>query len=58
MQLKETAERIKAVDRAAAMVEEMLKLGPNSQPSPTVLQALNSGVQVFVIFQCQLSNLH
>lgn len=44
--LKETAERIKAVDRAAAMVEEMLKLGPNSQPSPTVLQALNSGVQV------------
>lgn len=44
--LKETAERIKAVDRAAAMVEEMLKMGPNSQPSPTVLQALNSGVQV------------
>lgn len=28
-QLKETAERILAVDRAAAMVEEMLKQGQN-----------------------------
>ncbi|OAY56909.1 protein RIK isoform X2 [Manihot esculenta] len=31
--LKDTAERILAVDRAAAMVEEMLKLGSNAQPS-------------------------
>ncbi|XP_065855351.1 protein RIK isoform X2 [Euphorbia lathyris] len=31
--LKDTAERILAVDRAAAMVEEMLKQGPNLQPS-------------------------
>ncbi|XP_027928451.1 protein RIK isoform X2 [Vigna unguiculata] len=29
--IKETAERILAVDRAAAMIEEMLKLGQNSQ---------------------------
>ncbi|WCJ25589.1 RS2-interacting KH protein [Euphorbia peplus] len=31
--LKDTAERILAVDCAAAMVEEMLKQGPNLQPS-------------------------
>lgn len=31
LQIKETAERILAVDRAAAMIEEMLKLGQNSQ---------------------------
>ncbi|XP_030452150.1 protein RIK isoform X2 [Syzygium oleosum] len=30
--LKETVERIIAVDRAAAMIEEMLKQGQNSQP--------------------------
>ncbi|OVA02150.1 hypothetical protein BVC80_8787g16 [Macleaya cordata] len=33
--LKETAERIIAVDRAAAMVEEMLKQGMNSHPAST-----------------------
>lgn len=32
LQLKETVERIIAVDRAAAMIEEMLKQGQNSQP--------------------------
>lgn len=31
MQIKETAERILAVDRAAAMIEEMLKQEQNSQ---------------------------
>ncbi|XP_010258057.1 PREDICTED: protein RIK isoform X2 [Nelumbo nucifera] len=44
--LKETAERIKAVDRAAAMVEEMLKQGPNSQPTSTFHSVLNNGGQV------------
>lgn len=34
-QLKDTAERIKAVDAAAALVEEMMKQGP---PSVGVLQ--------------------
>ncbi|RVW31452.1 Protein RIK [Vitis vinifera] len=33
--LKDTAERIKAVDRAAAMVEEMLKQGQNSESVPS-----------------------
>lgn len=32
LQLKETVERIIAVDRAAALIEEMLKQGQNSQP--------------------------
>ncbi|KAL2329879.1 hypothetical protein Fmac_017460 [Flemingia macrophylla] len=34
-QIKETAERILAVDRAAAMIEEMLKQGENSQSIST-----------------------
>lgn len=33
------AERILAVDRAAAMVEEMLNLGPNLQPVSSTSQA-------------------
>lgn len=37
--LKEMAERIKAVDRAAAMVEEMLKQGQNSQPVSSAYQS-------------------
>lgn len=31
MQLKETTERILAVDRAAAMIEEMMRQKPSSQ---------------------------
>ncbi|KAK9118348.1 hypothetical protein Scep_016441 [Stephania cephalantha] len=42
--LKETAERIKAVDRAAVMVEEMLKQGPFSQPNSTSFPAVTGGV--------------
>ncbi|XP_057970047.1 protein RIK isoform X2 [Malania oleifera] len=45
--LKETAERIRAVDRAAAMVEEILKQGQNSLPVPSTFQStLNNGVKV------------
>ncbi|XP_044505386.1 protein RIK-like isoform X2 [Mangifera indica] len=40
--LKETAERILAVDRAAAMVEEMLKQGQDSFPT---LQSMSNGVK-------------
>ncbi|KAJ6421548.1 hypothetical protein OIU84_028843 [Salix udensis] len=36
-QLKDTAERILAVDRAAAMVDEMLKQGHSSQPASSIL---------------------
>ncbi|XP_048327245.2 protein RIK isoform X3 [Ziziphus jujuba] len=39
LQLKDMAERILAVDRAAAMVEEMLNLGPNLQPVSSTSQA-------------------
>lgn len=47
MQLKEMAERIIAVDRAAAMVEEMLKQGHNSQlVSSTFPMTLNNVVKV------------
>ncbi|THU50935.1 hypothetical protein C4D60_Mb06t25640 [Musa balbisiana] len=38
--LKDTAERIKAVDHAAAMVEEILKQGQSSQMSSTPLQSV------------------
>ncbi|KDP27241.1 hypothetical protein JCGZ_19940 [Jatropha curcas] len=34
--LKDTAERILAVDRAAAMIEEMLKQSPNLQSAPSI----------------------
>lgn len=40
-QLKETAERILAVDRAAAMVEEMLKQGQNPTMSNGVMVLLH-----------------
>ncbi|CAK7355700.1 unnamed protein product [Dovyalis caffra] len=36
--LKDTAERILAVDRAAAMVDEILKLGQSSQPASSIFQ--------------------
>lgn len=36
--LKDTAERILAVDRAAAMVDEMLKQGQSSQPASCIIQ--------------------
>jgi hypothetical protein len=47
VQLKDTAERILAVDRAAAMVDEMLKQGQSSQPASSIIQmpAVN-GVKV------------
>nr|XP_010936479.1 protein RIK isoform X2 [Elaeis guineensis] len=42
--LKDTVERIKAVDRAASMVEEILKQGSNSQPASTsFLSTLSNG---------------
>ncbi|XP_077214404.1 RS2-interacting KH protein isoform X2 [Tasmannia lanceolata] len=45
--LKDTADRIKAVDRAAAMVEEILKQGQNSQPaSTTFISAISTGAQI------------
>ncbi|KAI4346665.1 hypothetical protein L6164_007543 [Bauhinia variegata] len=45
--LKETAERILAVDRAAAMVEEMLRQGHNSQSiSSTSHPIITNGVKV------------
>ncbi|KAF5457652.1 hypothetical protein F2P56_021738 [Juglans regia] len=45
-QLKDTAERIIAVDRAAAMVEEILKQGPNLQPaSSTFHLTIGNGVK-------------
>ncbi|XP_042975335.1 protein RIK-like isoform X3 [Carya illinoinensis] len=45
-QLKDTAERIIAVDRAAAMVEEILKQGPNLQPaSSTFHLTISNGVK-------------
>ncbi|XP_062151052.1 protein RIK isoform X5 [Alnus glutinosa] len=43
--LKDTAERILAVDCAAAMVEEMLKQGQNLQPASTFYPALNNEVK-------------
>ncbi|XP_041002625.1 protein RIK isoform X2 [Juglans microcarpa x Juglans regia] len=44
--LKDTAERILAVDRAAAMVEEMLRQGHILQPAPSTFHlALNIGVK-------------
>ncbi|CAI0432023.1 unnamed protein product [Linum tenue] len=44
-QLKDTTERILAVDRAAAMVEEMLKQGQNVQSSiPIFSKAASNGV--------------
>jgi hypothetical protein len=49
VQLKDTAERILAVDRAAAMVDEMLKQGQSSQPASSIIQmpAVN-GVKVWI----------
>ncbi|EHA8590357.1 hypothetical protein COCNU_scaffold017435G000030 [Cocos nucifera] len=42
--LKDTVERIKAVDHAASMVEEILKQGPNSQAASTsFLSTLSNG---------------
>ncbi|KAL4382632.1 hypothetical protein AHAS_Ahas04G0252900 [Arachis hypogaea] len=46
--IKETAERILAVDRAAAMIEEMLRQGPNSQLVPSSPPSiLANGLKVF-----------
>lgn len=45
LQLKDTAERIKAVDAATALVEEMMKQGP---PSAGALQS--GGVSSYVLF--------
>ncbi|XP_022774583.1 protein RIK isoform X2 [Durio zibethinus] len=46
--LKETAERILAVDRAAAMVEEMLKHSQSSQAaSSPFMAAISNGVKAF-----------
>lgn len=44
--IKETTERILAVDRAAAMVEEMLKQGQNLQPSSSsFLSTMSDGLK-------------
>ncbi|MED6207665.1 hypothetical protein PIB30_037877 [Stylosanthes scabra] len=46
--IKETAERILAVDRAAAMIEEMLRQGPNVQSvSSAPPSTLANGLKVF-----------
>jgi len=45
LQLKDTAERIKAVDAATAVVEEMMKQGP---PSAGALQS--GGVSSHALF--------
>lgn len=55
MQLKETAERILAVDRAAAMVEEMLKQGHTD--FPTLQTAVGNGVQVYMHFTDEVFEL-
>lgn len=48
LQLKETVERIVAVDRAAAMIEDMMKQGPNFQfPLPNF--PMTNGVQQVVM---------
>lgn len=47
-QLKDTGERILAVDRAAAMVEEMLKQGPSLQAVGSTLQPLSNGTKVWL----------
>jgi len=55
LQIKETAERILAVDRAAAMIEEMLKLGHNSQSiSSASPSALVNGpkVDIHLLLAC------
>ncbi|XP_078435422.1 RS2-interacting KH protein isoform X2 [Wolffia australiana] len=44
--LKHTAERIKAVDRAASMVEEILKQGHSTTLIPTSFSTINAGTQV------------
>lgn len=45
--IKDTAERILVVDRAAAMIEEMLRQGQNSQSTSSALpSALANGVKV------------
>ncbi|XP_043705686.1 protein RIK isoform X2 [Telopea speciosissima] len=44
--LKDTAERIKAVDHAAAMVEEMLKQGINMQPATAPFHSVTNTGQV------------
>lgn len=47
LQIKDTAERILVVDRAAAMIEEMLRQGKNSQSISSALPlALANGVKV------------
>jgi len=45
-QLKDTAERIKAVDRAASMVEDILKQGQTLLPVTTTFHSAMSNGQV------------
>lgn len=46
-QLKDTAERIKAVDHAAAMVEDILKQSPNSPAIAPFHSAMSNGQVLF-----------
>lgn len=55
VQLKETAERILAVDRAASMVEEMLKQGHIGFPS--LQTPMCNGVQVDTHYTSELFEL-
>lgn len=48
MQLKDTAERILAVDCAAAMVEEMLKQGQNLQAVGSTFHPFSNGTKVWL----------
>jgi hypothetical protein len=52
LQLKDTTERIKSVDAAAALVEEMMKQG---LPSAGTVQ--NGGVSIIVILRSQVMHL-
>lgn len=59
LQLKDTAERIKAVDRAAAMVEEMLKQGQNSESVPSNSHlAGNTGVKIYLHYVASFVSWH
>jgi hypothetical protein len=52
LQLKDTTERIKSVDAAAALVEEMMRQG---LPSAGTVQ--NGGVSIIVILRSQVMHL-
>lgn len=52
LQLKETTERILAVDRAAAMIEEMIKQKSNAQVGSVGLPTVNVDCVTLFFFFC------